>query len=141
MIEGTPDEKLNQLKEDVQRARAEQETQRTLRNAEVDADRQARDETARGRHDDMMSQLSAMRELLREQREAQTQQVEQMDQRHAEEVRRHETTLGQVSDVQAAVASFRDERRAHSEQCAEEHARAKAGGLPRGFCVRRRTSR
>ena len=140
MIEGTSDEKLKQLKEDLQRTRAEQETQRTLRKAEIDAGTQARDEVVRGRHDDMMSQLRAMRELLREQREAQTQQVEQMDQRYAEEVRRHETTLGQVSDVQATVASFRDERRAHSEQCAEEHARARAGGYPRSFCVRRRTS-
>lgn len=139
MIEGTSDEKLKQLKEDLERARAEQETQRTLRKAEMDADRQAHDEAARGRHDDMMGQLRAMRELLREQHESQTQRVEQGEQRHAEEVRRHETTLRQMSDVQAAVASFRDERRAHSEQCAEEHARAKAGGYPRGFCVGRLT--
>jgi len=130
MIEGTSDEKLTQLKEDLQRARTEQETQRTIRNAEIDADRQARDEAARGRHDDMMNQLRTMRELLREQRESQTQQVEQMERRHAEGVHRHETTLRQVSDVQATVASFRDERRAHSAQCAEEHARAKAGGYP-----------
>jgi hypothetical protein len=132
MIEGASDEKLNQLKDDLQRARTEKEMQRTIRKAEFDADRQARDEAARGRHDDMMNQLRTMRELLHEQRESQMQQVEQMERRHAERVRRHETMLGQLSDVQATVASFRDERRAHSAQCVEEHARAKAGGYLAG---------
>jgi chromosome segregation ATPase len=128
MIEGTSDEKLNLLKEDVQRARAEQEAERALRRVEIDAEKQARAEAAQGRHDNMMNQLRAMRELLHEQRESQAERVEQMERRHAEEVRRHETTLGQMSDVQAAVSSFRDERRAHSAQLAEERARAKAGG-------------
>jgi hypothetical protein len=75
-----------------------------------------------------------MRELLREQRESQTRQVERMERRHAEQVHQHETTLGQMSDIQAAVTALRDERRAHSEQLAEERAGEKAGGYPVVFC-------
>jgi hypothetical protein len=134
MIEGTSDEKLKLLREDLQRAHAEQEIQRALRKAELDAEKQARDEAARGRHDDMMGQLKAMRELLREQRESQTQQVEQMERRHADQVHQHETTLRQMSDIQAAVAALRDEQRAHSEQFAEERAGEKAGGYLVVFC-------
>jgi hypothetical protein len=133
MIEGTSDsdDKLRLLKEDLQRARAEQEAQRALRKAEIGADEQARDDVARGRRDDLTGQLRAIRQLLGEQRESQTERVEQMERRHAEEVRRHETTLRHMSDIQAAVTSLRDEGRAHSEQIAEERARAKAGGYPR----------
>ncbi|KAI0297144.1 hypothetical protein BC826DRAFT_1002680 [Russula brevipes] len=126
MIQGTPDDKLKQLKDDLQRARAKQERQRTLRKAEVDTENQVRDEAARERHEDMMGQLSVMRELLSGQGESQAQHVGQMEQRHAEEVRRHETTLNQMTDLQAAVSSLRDERRAHSEQLAAEHVRGKA---------------
>ena len=68
MIRDTSDERLRSLKEDLQRARAEQERHRTLRKAETDAERQARQEAAKGRHEDTMSQLRAMRELLQEQR-------------------------------------------------------------------------
>ncbi|KAH9992643.1 hypothetical protein BJV77DRAFT_1002028 [Russula vinacea] len=114
MIQGTSNDKLEQLKEDLKRARAEQETHRALRRAEIDAEKQARADAARGRHEDMMSQMRAMRELLHEQRESQAQRVEQMDQRHAEQVRQHESTVKQMSD------------RARSEQHAEEHALAKA---------------
>jgi hypothetical protein len=133
MIEGTSDsdEKLRLLKEDLQRARAEQEAQRALRKAEIGADEQARDDVARGRRDDMTDQLRAIRQLLGEQRESQTERVELMERHHAEEVRRHETTFRHMSDIQAAVTSLRDEGRAHSEQIAEERARAKAGGYPR----------
>jgi len=131
MVQGTSNDKLELLKQELQHARAEQETHRALRKAEIDAEDQARDEAALGRHEDMMGQLRAMRELLHEQRASQAQQVEQMEQRHAEEVRRHESTLRQMSDVQDTVTSFHDEQRAHSEQHAEERARAKAGGYPR----------
>lgn len=130
MAQGTSDEQLKLLKEELQRARAEQETQRTLQKAEIDAEKQARGEAARGRHEDMMGQLRAMRELLYEERDSRSQQVEQMDQRHAEEMRRHATTFRQMSDIQAAVTTLRDERRAHSEQLEKERARAKAGEWP-----------
>ena len=135
MIRDTSDERLRSLKEDLQRARAEQERHRTLRKAETDAERQAREEAAKGRHEDTMSQLRAMRELLQEQRESQAKQVEEMEQRHAEQVQRRGTTLGQISDLQAAVTSLRDERQAHSEQLAEKHSRAKAGGYSSTHCV------
>ena len=131
MIQGTSNDKLEQLKEDLKRARAEQETHRALRRAEIDAEKQARADAARGRHEDMMSQMRAMRELLHDQRESQAQRVEQMDQRHAEQVRQHESTVKQMSDVQATLTSLHDEQRARSEQHAEEHALAKAGGYPR----------
>ena len=130
MIQGTSNDRLDLLKQDLQRARAEQETQRALRTAEFDADKQAREEAARGRHEDMMSQMRAMRELLHDQRESQARQVEQMEQRHAEEVLRHESTLGQMSDIRVAVTSLHDEQRACVEQHAEKHALAKAGGYP-----------
>jgi hypothetical protein len=130
MIQGTSNDKLELLKEDLQRARAEQETQRALRKAEFDADKQAREEAARGRHEDMMSQLRAMRELLHDQRESHARQVEQMEQRHAEEVQRHESTVGQMSDIQVGVSSLHDERQACVEQHAEKHALANAGGCP-----------
>ncbi|KAH9957929.1 hypothetical protein BC827DRAFT_1222384 [Russula dissimulans] len=126
MIRDTSDERLKSLKEDLQRARAEQERHQTLRKTETDAETQAREEAAERRHEDTMSQLRAMRELLEEQRESQAKQVEEMEQRDAERVQRHETTLGQISGLQAAVTSLRDERRAHSEQLAEKHAHAKA---------------
>jgi hypothetical protein len=131
MIQGTSNDKLELLKEDLQRARAEQETQRTIRKVEIDAEKQAREDAARGRHEDMINQMRAMRELLHGQRESQAQRVEQMDQRHAEQVRQHESTVRQMSDIQAAVTSLHDEQRARSEQHAEEHALAKAGGYPR----------
>lgn len=131
MIQGTSNDKLEQLKEDLQRARAEQETQRALRKAEFDADKQAREEAARGRHEDMLSQLRAMRELLHDQRESHARQVEQMEQRHAEEVQRRESTHRQMSDIQVAVTSLHDERQACAEQHAERHALANAGGCPR----------
>ena len=124
---GTSDEKLRLLKEELQRTRAEQEKQRTIWTAETNATKQRRDEAARERHGDIMGQLKAMRELLSEQRESQAQQREQMEQRHAGESRLHEDTLKQMSDVQTAVTSLRDERRADWEQRAEEHARVKAG--------------
>lgn len=130
MIQGTSNDKLELLKEDLQRARAEQETERALRTAEFDAEKQARDEAARGRHEDMMSQMTAMRELLHDQRQSQARQVEQMEQRHAEEVLRHESTLGQMSDIRVAVTSLHDEQRACVEQHAEKHALAKAGVYP-----------
>jgi hypothetical protein len=130
MIQGTSNDKLELLKEELQRARAEQATQRALREAEIDAEKQTREEAGRGRHEDMMSQLRAMRELLHDQRQSQAHQVEQIEQRHAEEVRRHESTLRQMSDVQAAVTSLHDEQRARFEQH-EEHALANAGGYPR----------
>jgi hypothetical protein len=139
MIGGASDEKLKLLKEDLQRTRAEQEAQRALRKAEVDAENQARDEAARGRHDDMMSQLRAMRMLLSEQRESQTQQVEQMDRRHAEHAQQHETTLRQMSDIQAVATALRDGHRVYFEPLAEERAREKAGGYPR-FPVRCQSS-
>jgi hypothetical protein len=130
MIQGTSNDKLEQLKEDLQRARAEQETHRAIRRAEIDAEKQARADAARGRHQDMMSQLRAMRELLHDQRESQAQRVEQMDQRHAEQVRGHESTARQMSDIQATLTLLHDEQRARSEQHAEEHTLAKAGGYP-----------
>ena len=131
MVQGTPNDKLELLKQEVQHARAEQETHRALRKTEIDAEKQARDEAARGRHEDTMSQLRAMRELLQEQRSSQAQQAEQMEQRHAEEAQRDESTLRQMSDLQGAVSSLHDEHWVHSEQRAEERARAKAGGYPR----------
>ncbi len=75
-----------------------------------------------------MSQLKTMRELLSEQRESQAQRRDQTEQRHAEEMRWRGDTLRQMSDVQAALASLRDERQADHEQRAEEHARANSGG-------------
>ena len=131
MVQGTSNDKLELLKQELQHARAEQETHQALRKAEIDAEKQARDEAARGRHEDMMGQLRAMRELLHEQRSSQIQQVEQMEQRHAEEARRDEGTLRQMSDLQDAVTSLHDEQWVRSEQRAEERARAKAGGYPR----------
>jgi hypothetical protein len=131
MDQGTSNDtsdKLELLKQELQRARTEQETHRALRKAEIDAEKQARDEAARGRHEDMMSQLRVMRELLHEQRASQAQQVEQMEQRHAEEARRDEGTLRQMSGLQDAVVSLHGEQWARSEQHAEERARAKAGG-------------
>src|SRR5258708_36185864 len=106
MNQGTSTNKLDQLKQVLQQAREEQETHRALRKAEIDAEKQARDEAARGRHEDTMSQLRAMRELLHEQRASQAQQVEQMEQRHAEEGRRDESTLTQMSDLRGAVISL-----------------------------------
>lgn len=126
MVQGTSTDKLELLKQELQHARAEQETHRALRKAEIDAEKQARDEAARGRHEDRMSQLRAMRELLHEQRSSQAQQVEQMEQRRAEEAQRNESALRQMSDLQGAVTSLHDEQRVRSEQCAEERARAKA---------------
>ena len=134
MVQSTSDDnsdKLELLKQELQHARTEQETHRALRKAEIDAEKQARDEAARRRHEDTMSQLRAMRELLHEQRASQAQHVEQMEKRHAEEARRDEGTLKQMSDLQDAVTSLHDEQWAHSEQRAEERARAKAGGYPR----------
>lgn len=131
MVQGTSNDKLELLKQELQHARAEQETHRAFRKAEIDAEKQARDEAARGRHEDTMSQLRAMRELLHEQRASQAQRVEQMEQRHAEEARRDESTLKHMSDLQGAVTSLHEEKQARSEQCAEERARAKAGGYPR----------
>ncbi|KAF8502287.1 hypothetical protein F5888DRAFT_1670973 [Russula emetica] len=126
MVQSTSNDKLDLLKQELQHARAEQETHQALRMAEIDAEKQAREEAARGRHEDTMSQLRAMRELLHEQRSSQAQQVEQMEQRHAEEARRDESTLRQMSDLQDAVTSLHDEQWAHSERRAEERARAKA---------------
>jgi septal ring factor EnvC (AmiA/AmiB activator) len=131
MVQGTSIDKLELLKQELQHARAEQETHRALRKAEIDAEKRAHDEAARGRHEDTNSQLRAMRELLHEQRSSQAQQVEQMEQRHAEEARRDESTLRQMSDLQDAVTSLHDEQWVRSEQRAEERARAKAGGYPR----------
>ncbi|KAI0266825.1 hypothetical protein BC834DRAFT_873712 [Gloeopeniophorella convolvens] len=122
----TPDEKLRSLREELQRARAERDAQRSLYEADIAAARQSRDDTAHERHEDMMSQLRSMRELLSTQRESQAHQREQLEQRHAEEERRHEDTLRKVSDIQAAVSSLRDDQRADFERHAEEHARAKA---------------
>jgi hypothetical protein len=124
----TSDEKLKLLKEELQRARAVQDSQRNLRKKEIDAAKQSRGEAAQERHEGMMSQLRAMRALLSEQCESQAQQREQMEQRHAEEVQLHENMHKQTSDILAAVASLRDERRADWEQRAEEQARMKAGG-------------
>ncbi|KAI0278481.1 hypothetical protein BGY98DRAFT_973754 [Russula aff. rugulosa BPL654] len=126
MVQGTPNEKLELLKQELQHARTEQETHRALQKAEIDAEKQARDEAARRRHEDMMNQLRAMRELLHEQRASQAQQVEQMEQRHAEEAQRDEGTLKQMSDLQNAVTFLHEEQGARSEQHAEERARAKA---------------
>ncbi len=131
MNQGTSTNKLDQLKQVLQQAREEQETHRALRKAEIDAEKQARDDAARGRHEDMMSQLTAMREILHDQHASQAQQVEQMELRHAEGVRRQENTRRQTSDIRDAVTSLQDEQRAHSEHRAEERARAKAGGYPR----------
>ena len=131
MVQGTPNEKLELLKQELQHARTEQETHRALQKAEIDAEKQARDEAARRRHEDMMNQLRAMRELLHEQRASQAQQVEQMEQRHAEEAQRDEGTLKQMSDLQNAVTFLHEEQGARSEQHAEERARAKAGGYSR----------
>ena len=128
MVQGASDDKLELLRQELQHARMEQETHRALRKAEIDAEKQARDEATRGRHEDTMSQLRAMRELLQEQHASQAQQVEQMEQRHAEEARRDESTLRQMSDLQGAVTFLHEEQRARSEQRAEERARAKAGG-------------
>jgi hypothetical protein len=128
MIQGTSNDKLGLLKEELQRARAEQETQRALRRAEIDAEKQAREEAGRGRHEDTMNRLRAMRELLHDQRQSQAQQVEQIEQHHAEEVQRHESMLKEMSNIQAAVTSLHDERRARFEQHEEEHALAQAGG-------------
>jgi hypothetical protein len=125
---GTSDEKLRLLKEELQRTRAEQERQRNLREVEINAAKQRRYEEAQEHHKDIMIRLRAMQELLSEQRESQAQQREQMEQHHAGESRLHEDTLKQVSDVQAAVTSLRDEQRADWEQHAEEHDRVKAGG-------------
>jgi len=131
MVQGTSNDKLELLKQELQHARAEQETHRALRKAEIDEEKQARDEAARGRHEDTMNQLKAMRELLHEQRASQAQQVEQMEQCHASEAQRDESTLRQMSGLQDAVTSLHDEQRARFEQHAEERARAKAGGYPR----------
>jgi hypothetical protein len=131
MVQGTSADKLELLKQELQHARAERETHRALRKAEIDAEKRARDEAVRGRHEDTTSQLRAMRELLHEQRASQAQQVEQMEQHHAEEARRDESTLRQMSDLQDAVTSLHEEKWARSEQHAEERARANAGGYPR----------
>ncbi|KAH9047851.1 hypothetical protein EDB84DRAFT_1459381 [Lactarius hengduanensis] len=120
----TNDERLKLLREDIQRARAEREAQSTLRTSELAGAGQGRDEATLERHEDIMSQLKTMRELLSEQRESQAQRRDQTEQRHAEEMRWRRDTLGQMSDVQAALASLRDERRADDEQCAEERVRA-----------------
>ena len=124
----TSDQKLNLLKEELQRARAEQDSQRSLRKKDIDAAKRSRDEAAQERHEGMMSQIGAMRALLSEQCESQVQQRERMEQRHAEEVRQHDRMLKQTSDVLAAVTSLHNERRADREQRAEEQARMKAGG-------------
>ena len=129
--QGTSNDKLELLRQELQHARAEQETHLALRKAEIDAEKQARDEAARGRHEDTMGQLRAIRELLHGQRASQAQQVEQMEQRHAEDARRDEGTLRQMSDLQDAVTSLHDEQLANSERRAEERARAQAGGYPR----------
>jgi hypothetical protein len=121
------DERIRLLKEELQRARAERDRQRALHKAEIDAEKESRDKAARERHEGTMSQLRAMRELLFEQRESQAQEKGRMEERHAEEVRLHETTLKQMSDVRTAVGSLRDESRADWEQRAEEQARIKAG--------------
>lgn len=131
MTQGTSNDKLELLKQELQRTRTEQETHRALRKAEIDAEKLAREEAARGRHEDTMSQLRVMRELLHEQRASQAQRVEQMEQRDAEEARRDESTLRQMSDLQDAFTSLHGEQRARSEQLAEERARAKDGAYPR----------
>jgi hypothetical protein len=110
--------------------RTEQETHRARRKVEIDAEKQARNEAARGHHEDMMGQLRAMRELLHEHRVSQAQRVEQMEQRHAEEARRDEGTLRQMSDLQDVVTSLHEEQGASSEQHVEERALAKTGGYP-----------
>ena len=115
------------LKEDLQRARAERDAQRTHFKTELAAEKQSRDEAALERHEDIMSQLRTMRELLGEQHESQAQRRAQTEQRHAEEMRWRGDTLRQMSDVQAALASLRDERPTAHEQRAEEHARANVG--------------
>lgn len=120
------DERIKLLKEDLQRARAEREAQRTLRMSELAAAKQSRDEAALERREDMMSQLRTMRELLGVQQESQAQCSDQTKQHHAEEMRWRGDTVSQVSDVQAALASLRDERRAANEQRAGEHARTNA---------------
>lgn len=120
----TTDERLKLLKEDLRLARAEREAQSTLRTAELAAAKQSRDEAALERHEDITSQLRTMRDLLSEQRESQAQRSNQTEQRNAEEMRWREDTLRQMSDVQAALASLRDGRRADHEQRVEEHARA-----------------
>jgi hypothetical protein len=121
------DERIKLLKEDLQRARAEREAQRTLHMSELAAAKQSRDEAALERREDMMSQLRTMRELLGVQQESQAQCSDQTKQRHAEEMRWRVDTVSQMSDVQAALASLRDERRAADEQRVEEHARTNAG--------------
>lgn len=121
------DETLKLLKEDLQRARAEREAQRTLRMSELAATKQSRDEAALERRGDMMSQLRAMRELLGVQQESQAQCSDQTKQRHAEEMQWRGDTVRQMSDVQGALASLRDERRAAHEQRAEVHASTNAG--------------
>ena len=123
----TTEEKLKLLQEDLRRARAEREAQGTLRATELAATKQSRDETALERHEGVMSQLRTMRELLSEQHESQALRRDQTEQRHAEEMRCRADTLRQMSDVQAALASLRDERRAAQEQRAEEHDRANSG--------------
>ena len=123
----TTEERLKLLKEDLQRARAEREAQRTLRTAEIAAAKQSRDEAALERREDIMSQLRTMRELLGEQQESQALCRDQIKQDHEEEMRWREDTLGQMSDVQAALVSLRDERRVARDQRAEEHTRANAG--------------
>ncbi|KAH9978573.1 hypothetical protein BGW80DRAFT_1248944 [Lactifluus volemus] len=120
------DERIRLLKEELQHARAERDRQRALHKAENDAEKESRDKAARERHEGTMNQLRAMRELLFEQRESQAQEKGRMEERHAEEVRLHETTLKQMSDVRTAVGSLRDESRADWEQRAEEQARIKA---------------
>ena len=121
------DERLKQLKEDLQRARAEQDSQRALRMSELAAAKQSRDEAALERHGDIMSQLRTMRELLGAQQESQAQCSDQTKQHYAEEMRWRRDAANQMSDVQATLASLRDERRAAHEQRAEEHARTNAG--------------
>lgn len=121
------DERLKQLKEDLQRARAEQDSQRALRMSELAAAKQSRDEAALERHGDIMSQLRTMRELLGAQQESQAQCNDQTKQHHAEEMRWRRDAANQMSDVQTALASLRDERRAAHEQRAEEHAHTNAG--------------
>lgn len=123
----TTEERLKLLQEDLQRARAEREEQRALHTTELAAEKQSRDEVALERHEGIMSQLRTMRELLGEQQESQAQRSDQTKQRYAEEMRWRGDTLRQMTDVQAALASLRDERRAANEQRAEEHARANAG--------------
>ncbi|KAI0305749.1 hypothetical protein B0F90DRAFT_1700761 [Multifurca ochricompacta] len=113
----TADENLQLLEEDLRRARAEREMQRSLRRVETTTAKQRDDEAVQERHEDMMSQLRTMRGLLSEQHKSQAQQREQMEQLMRSK---------QMSDVQAAVTSLRDERRAYSDHCAEKQAREKA---------------